>query len=60
MDDYELANDEADITVLDADAPANSVCDRSEDVEAAILNRKLAQTDPPAGALTAATPNATT
>ena len=38
MADYELANDEADITVLDADAPVNSVCDRSEDVEAAILN----------------------
>ena len=34
---YELANNEADITVLDADAPATSVCDRSEDVEAAIV-----------------------
>ncbi len=28
--DYDLANDEIDITVLDADAPATSVCDRSE------------------------------
>lgn len=35
---YKLANSEADITVLDADKPATSVCDRSEDVEAAILN----------------------
>lgn len=34
---YELANNEADITVLDADAPATSVCDRSEDVAAAIV-----------------------
>lgn len=34
---YELANNEADITVLDADAPATSVCDRSEDVQAAIV-----------------------
>ncbi len=34
---YELTNDEADITVLDADAPALSVCDRSEDVETSIL-----------------------
>ena len=34
---HELTNDEIDITVLDADAPALSVCDRSEDVEAAIL-----------------------
>lgn len=34
---FELANDEAEITVLDADAPSLSVCDRSEHVEAAIL-----------------------
>ncbi|MXY01183.1 MAG: hypothetical protein F4Y67_10260 [Chloroflexi bacterium] len=34
---FELANKEADITVLDADAPATSVCDRTEDVEAAIV-----------------------
>lgn len=34
---FEITNDEADITVLDADAPSLSVCDRSEDVEAAIL-----------------------
>ncbi len=36
---YELANDKADITVLDADAPSTSVCDRSEDVEAEILDK---------------------
>ena len=33
---FRLVNDEADVTILDADAPALSVCDRSEDVEAAI------------------------
>ena len=41
---YELTNDEVDITVLDADAPALSVCDRSEDVEAAILALAEAET----------------
>ena len=35
--EFDLSNDEADITVLDADAPAVSVCDRSEHVEDAIL-----------------------
>ena len=35
--DIELANDEAEITVLDADAPALNVEDRSEDVREAIL-----------------------
>ena len=35
--DFELVNDEADVTILDADAPALSVCDRSEDVEDSIL-----------------------
>ncbi|MXX67078.1 MAG: hypothetical protein F4Z40_08910 [Chloroflexi bacterium] len=35
---FELTNDEADITILDADAPTLSVCDRSEDVESAILS----------------------
>ena len=35
---FELTNDEADVTILDADAPSLSVCDRSEDVEAAILS----------------------
>jgi hypothetical protein len=35
--EFDLTNDEADVTVLDADAPAVSVCDRSEHVEDAIL-----------------------
>lgn len=34
---FDLLNDEADVTILDADAPMLSVCDRSEDVEEAIL-----------------------
>ena len=37
-DGFELTNDEADVTILDADAPTLSVCDRSEDVESAILS----------------------
>ncbi len=36
-DDFELTNNEADVTILDADAPSTSVCDRSEDVEEALL-----------------------
>ena len=35
---FDLLNDEADVTILDADAPMLSVCDRSEDVEEAILD----------------------
>jgi hypothetical protein len=35
--EFDLTNDYADVTVLDADAPAVSVCDRSEHVEDAIL-----------------------
>ena len=38
VDDYELANDYTDITVIDVDAPATLVCDRSEDVETTILD----------------------
>lgn len=37
IDDFELANIEIDVTVIDADEPSLSVCERSEDVEAAIL-----------------------
>ena len=35
--DFELANPTADVLVMDADAPAVSVCARSEDVQAAIV-----------------------
>ena len=35
---FALTNDEADVTILDADAPSTLVCDRSEDVEEAILS----------------------
>ena len=45
-----ISNDEADVTILDADAPALSVCDRSEDVEAEILDIAAASA-PATGAL---------
>lgn len=43
--EFDLANDETDVTILDADAPTLSVCDRSEDVSEAILAYAYPDTD---------------